>query len=358
MEQKEILKRVERVLLKPTCALLGITLLTGMATAAEQNLTEETPAHPTLGRSALVLDTPQDIILEKPAAEPANIVENAPATAPSTTVTIPAPAEEVRKENIQISEEAIPVTLPPETTLPPVEEVAVAPSTCPDDWGELSTNVCYSEQANYHVVRVDLADPNVSVCPAYIDSPGRLGSLSKAAWQMGAVAATNASFFFKNGRNLGPLACEGQWISKDNFPEIVFSYRNDGTVTTQPTNEALASDVGSVRFAVSGSHVLVNNGEVQQDFGKDNKDGVLYKRHHRTAIGVDNENYLFMAVTENGNEVTMPELARFLGSLGTRMAINLDGGGSSQMDIYGKNVADRGSDERELSTGLFVVPNQ
>ncbi len=362
MEKRKTLENVGNSLLRPTGALLGITLLAGTVAAAERGFPEE-PQQVMVERSddSPEFAGPEVIIPTIPNSVPYIEQEEAVAT---SIVTEPAPTTTLPLELPQ--NPTAPVAPPVVTTVPvtapaPVPAALVldqSTSDCPIGWSKASEDVCYTKQAGFHVVQVDASDQAVSICPAYTSEPGRLGRLDSAAQRLESAVAINSSFFYDNGRALGPLACAGQWLSQDTFPQIVFAYYNDGAVTLQPTEQALQADVTRVRFAVSGSHALVQGGQVQQDFGKDNQDGVLYKPHARTAIGMNESSQLYMAVTEAGNKVTMPEMAQFMGSLGVREALNLDGGGSSQMHVQNQNLVDRAENERAISTGLFVIPTR
>jgi len=276
--------------------------------------------------------------------------------APSTTTTTPPETTTTTTQPPEILT-AEPTTSPSESILPAAEAPLAELQPCPVEWEVIKKGICYAKQEGFHILRVDLTDPNISVCPAYTVGPGRLGGVSEAAEQMDAVAAVNSSFFTKDGWPLGPLACNGQWVSDDSFSQEVLEYHTDGTTQIRTAEETLAADVTALRFAVSGSHYVVNDGQVGEDFGPDNETGTLYGRHNRTAIGIDDKDFLFMAVTERDNKVTMPELAQFMGSLGTGFAINVDGGGSSQLYLNGESLVYSNENERRISTGLFVIVN-
>ena len=266
---------------------------------------------------------------------------------PETTTTVPLPPKPT------------PTTLPPPppppkptpTTLPPPPPPEI-PANCPEGWKGLHWSVCYTRQDDFHIMRIDLNDPNVSVRPAFVEGPGSLGKLSEATKRLGALVAVNLSFFLPDGQALGPIASEGQWINQDPTPQQVLVLHTDNTVHMRHSEEALGEDVSTVKFALPGSHCLVRDGQIIEDFGVDNEKSILYGHHRRTSVALDRENRLYLVATNHGK--TMPELARFMGGLGISYAINVDGGGSRQMNKHGEIVTAMSDEEREISTGLFV----
>jgi hypothetical protein len=111
----------------------------------------------------------------------------------------------------------------------------------------------------------------------------------------------------------------------------------------------------TAREMISGSEVLVWNGRnIARGRGE---------RHPRTLAGIDREGRLVLAVADGrrpGHSIgfTDPESADFMISLGCRVAINLDGGGSSVMIRREDNryrVLNRPSDGSDLLGGMSIV---
>lgn len=118
------------------------------------------------------------------------------------------------------------------------------------------------------------------------------------------------------------------------------------TVRTTP-------DLAGVTTAIGGGPVLVHEGKI-------NPDAAQATRHPRTAIGF-NDRYFYMVVVDGRQPklsmgMTMPELARYMADLGATEALNLDGGGSSEMWIDGQ-VVNSPSDgrERPVANALAVL---
>ncbi|MCX7829027.1 MAG: phosphodiester glycosidase family protein [Thermanaerothrix sp.] len=87
---------------------------------------------------------------------------------------------------------------------------------------------------------------------------------------------------------------------------------------------------------------------------------ITHRRHPRTLVGVDDKGLVFMVIDgRNGHSdgVTLEEAARLAAEEGLTAALNLDGGGSSQM-IWRSVTINKPSDRRErpLPYGLGVFP--
>jgi exopolysaccharide biosynthesis protein len=123
--------------------------------------------------------------------------------------------------------------------------------------------------------------------------------------------------------------------------------------------------------AVSGGPMLVRNGEADPDAEAEgfNKDFIV-GRHPRTAIGRTAEGDLVFVAIDGRSKMsvgaTIDEEAQILKNMGCRDALNLDGGGSTCMNIFGLNM-NRPSDktgERPVANGIMfygpkpLVPDQ
>ena len=111
--------------------------------------------------------------------------------------------------------------------------------------------------------------------------------------------------------------------------------------------------------AIGGNPLLVVGGRAQTDI---NGSGSFFERNPRTAVGVTPTGTLLLVVVDGRQGsysagMTLVELADLMVALGARDAVNLDGGGSSEMFLNGL-VVNRPSDggERLVSTALVVLP--
>jgi exopolysaccharide biosynthesis protein len=115
--------------------------------------------------------------------------------------------------------------------------------------------------------------------------------------------------------------------------------------------------------ALGGGPTLLQDGLVrvmarQQHFRSD----IAYGRAPRTAIGLtDDHKYILVCVDGRqpgySQGATLTELAWLMKDLGSKEALNLDGGGSTTMWMHGHTL-NRPSDgtERAVSTALLVLP--
>ena len=120
-------------------------------------------------------------------------------------------------------------------------------------------------------------------------------------------------------------------------------------------------DWEKIDSVIGGGPCLVRGGEVdvdgqQEGFGPDFFDA----KHPRTAIGRTADNDIWLVAVdgrqETGDGMTLQELARVMIRLGCVDAMNLDGGGSTTMDVLGV-VVNRPSDgrERPVADGVVVM---
>lgn len=130
-------------------------------------------------------------------------------------------------------------------------------------------------------------------------------------------------------------------------------------------NQRMEPAWSNIRLAVGAGPQLVKDGAVYlttktEGFGSDVAGG----RAPRTALGVNGQGRLLLVVVDGrqpGHSVgmTLVELARLMQDLGAQHALNLDGGGSTEMVVCGE-IVNRPSDGRERPVGdaLLLVPVQ
>ena len=108
--------------------------------------------------------------------------------------------------------------------------------------------------------------------------------------------------------------------------------------------------LSDVDFVVGGSHVLIQNGAPAGG-------SLPAGRHPRTAIGIDEEGFVYLVVADGRSSasfgMSLAELQMYLDGLGLLNAINLDGGGSSTMVLRG-SVMNTPSDGRERPVASVI----
>ncbi|SMC38472.1 phosphodiester glycosidase family protein [Sporomusa malonica] len=124
-------------------------------------------------------------------------------------------------------------------------------------------------------------------------------------------------------------------------------------------NQTIGPVWDKTQHALGAGPMLVRNNSVflttkVEEFGSDVAGG----RAPRTAIGLKADSHLLAVVVdgrqENSIGMTLLELALFMQELGAQDAMNLDGGGSSEMVIKGK-IVNKPSDKRERRVGDALV---
>lgn len=111
--------------------------------------------------------------------------------------------------------------------------------------------------------------------------------------------------------------------------------------------------------AVGGGPALLSDGRVKVDWESQGfKDTFAAQRHPRTAVGVTSDKDVWFVVVEgrqiDSDGATLEELGGIMQRLGCNEAINLDGGGSSQMALFGLGLV-RPTDktgERPVADGI------
>ena len=126
--------------------------------------------------------------------------------------------------------------------------------------------------------------------------------------------------------------------------------------------QSLGDEWDQTLHALGAGPLLVKNGEIflttaAEQFGPD----VAAGRAPRTAVGLTDQGHILLVVVDGRQSfsrgMTLAELAAFMKEQGVKDAMNLDGGGSSEMIVRGK-VVNSPSDGRERRVGdaLAVLP--
>jgi uncharacterized protein YigE (DUF2233 family) len=114
-----------------------------------------------------------------------------------------------------------------------------------------------------------------------------------------------------------------------NKPTLYISRANRAQFNTPP---------GKVYHAISGTHMLVENGKVSADL-----ENYSDSSQPRSAIGLDKAGKRLFLVVVDGRQpgysegIQLTELANLLIEVGVYQAMNLDGGGSSTLVVQGAN---------------------
>jgi exopolysaccharide biosynthesis protein len=109
-----------------------------------------------------------------------------------------------------------------------------------------------------------------------------------------------------------------------------------------------------IQTAIGGGPALIHGQKINPNLG-----GFLRRRDPRTALGWNKKHFFLVVVDgrqKNSVGMTFSELATFMLNKGCDEAINLDGGGSATLWVYGHvmNSPSEGK-ERPAANALVVV---
>ena len=138
-------------------------------------------------------------------------------------------------------------------------------------------------------------------------------------------------------------------------------YTNNQTNPLPPPEQSAGSTYDNLLVGIGGAPTLVKNGQVNVTYNEEIMwgSGVGYdNRDPRTAVGYTANNHVIM-ITADGRQapsqgVGLPELAQIMIDLGCVEAMNLDGGGSTQMAV-GNQLVNTPSESRAIPTILTVT---
>ncbi len=175
------------------------------------------------------------------------------------------------------------------------------------------------------------------------------------------TAKTNGGFFNLNGscEHLGTYVDEGKYYTPNNPVFIDFIYYKDGHTEVKflkDINE-VAYVQGNSKWTIGTSWSLVINGEINII----NADKIDHsgQKHPRTLLGQKKDGTFILVVvqgrTSNSVGVNAKQSADIMHKLGCWNAVNLDGGGSSEMIVNNqiKNIPTDGY-ERKIGSAIIV----
>lgn len=159
-----------------------------------------------------------------------------------------------------------------------------------------------------------------------------------------------------------PIPADGVVLSVHGKAAAAFAGVKEGDLLE--LKQTLGSPWDQAACILGAGPLLVHEGQVYvttkpEQFGNDVAGG----RAPRTALGRTRDGHILLVVVDGrqarSRGMTLVELAGFLHGLGAEEAMNLDGGGSSEMVVAGE-VMNHPSDgrERPVGAGLVVVPRR
>lgn len=239
--------------------------------------------------------------------------------------------------------------------VPPPQPAYVDSWTAPFEGVRLLTRVSSEPPLHVFVAEVKLDAPGVALRSTR--SSERKQTVSSFAKNVGAQLAIDADFFsYEDYSPEGFAVGEGElWPrAKDDVHRAVFAFGGERRELK------LADEVVKfepwMRGAISGKPELTRNGQAVLGIF----DSRCFIRHPRTALGLSKDrNTMWLVVVDGRNPrsqgMNCDELARLVTSLGAWDAINLDGGGSSELFVSGLGVVNEPSDKREREVGNHLA---
>lgn len=138
-------------------------------------------------------------------------------------------------------------------------------------------------------------------------------------------------------------------------------YTNNQQTPLPPPQQSAGTVYANLLVGIGGAPTLVKNGQVNVTYDQEIMwgSGVGYdNRDPRTAVGYTANNHVILIVADgrqiNSEGVGLPELAQIMIDLGCVEAMNLDGGGSTQMAI-GNQYVNNPSELRAVPTILTIT---
>lgn len=148
------------------------------------------------------------------------------------------------------------------------------------------------------------------------------------------------------------LVLSGHGVNADALTGV---QRGDRVAVDQTLGSRLADEA---RLVIGGGPLLLEKGEVNvRSLEEAMAPDIAYGRAPRTGIGVKADGTVILMVVDGRSQysagMTLKEFAQYLKRFGAVSAVNLDGGGSSEMVLDGR-IMNRPSDgaERPVSIGL------
>ncbi|HSL88881.1 MAG TPA: phosphodiester glycosidase family protein, partial [Ignavibacteriaceae bacterium] len=138
-------------------------------------------------------------------------------------------------------------------------------------------------------------------------------------------------------------------------------YTNNQQTPLPPPQQSAGSVYENLLVGIGGAPTLVKNGQVNVTYNEEIMWGSgvgLDNGDPRTAVGYTSDNHVIMIVADGrqvaSQGVGLPELAQIMIDLGCVEAMNLDGGGSTQMAV-GNQLVNTPSESRAVPTILTVT---
>jgi len=202
----------------------------------------------------------------------------------------------------------------------------------------------YGKKQSVSYIKINLANPNVSVKFPYLANSRQLTSSMIPSQFPNAIAGINGTYFNTSaGGHVTYLRINGTEIPPGGALFSPWGYEGAIALDTSDNTSIIPKPSGG--WSKNTTHpdimacgpLLIINGAIPYD-NFNTIGSHCTGRHPRSAVGVSSDNYLILLTvdgrTELADGMTCEELARVMDELGCFNALNLDGGGSTT--LWGK----------------------
>ncbi len=251
-----------------------------------------------------------------------------------------------------------------------------------DDYNDIRELITIAEARGLsYKILPSITNPNTRILPRYwimltidpalfrvrpmtsANGAREFASLSRMSSGNWASAAINGGFFSVTragqGYPIGALRIDGRNFSEPYDNRGTLAWNDDYSVFKLSTEDFYEFD-GMNNIIQGGPLMIVNGQAVWYDEGFNS--ALISTRHPRSAVGVNSSGHWVFFVVDGRNGMhssgaTISELTEIMRGQGIIHALNLDGGGSTEIIINGK-IYNSPSDgyERMISYGLGAFP--
>ena len=251
----------------------------------------------------------------------------------------------------------------------PIEELSPNPVvwTKIQDGFELTGDTVKKQRVSWHCVRIDLNTPGLSIVYApHSDTLGQLFNVKDFAKHYHTVVAINSSPFLIETTNypVGILKDHGKIISAPNQKNCALAFYfcdDDDAPETENKPRALRAEIlnnqeealdSKYTYAFGGFYTTYENGEYRK-----------FQHNKRSRIGCGtsgNGRYLYIFATTpffhltDRNGLNYEECSMILKKLGCTKAMQFDGGHSSALLVYTKDI-EKPFLQRKVPTALGIT---
>jgi hypothetical protein len=213
----------------------------------------------------------------------------------------------------------------------------------------------YNEETGLNRITLNTEQAGLAVAKA--PNIAAVIRLDNPEWKPGAVLQGTFAYLYEDVTDMPIRGGNALVVAHGSRTEILKRLRPGQRIEIRLEMNGL--DWTKIRHAVGGGPGLVRGGQVFVDWEAQKfQSSFANARHPRTAVGANASGELLFVAVDGRNKMsagaTLDELARLMLRLGSVEAVNLDGGGSTTLNVLGLTVnrpSDNGQ-ERPVANGV------